>query len=120
MHFVLEYVLIKMTKNWVDARAYCVLGGGDLVSFSTKEEQDEALSIIGEAKGSWIGLNDLENEGKFEWSDGSKDVWRNHWKKGEPNGGKRENCVCFSFSQYPRWADISCSKKRSFICKYYA
>ena len=103
----------------MDARAYCVVGGGDLVSFSTKEEQDEALSIIGEAKGSWIGLNDLENEGKFEWSDGSKDVWMN-WKKGEPNGRERENCVILaaSVSYYPRWADVPCNQKRFFVCKY--
>ena len=90
--------------------------GGDLASFSTKEEQNAALSVVGEAKGSLIGLNDLDNESKFEWSDGSKDIWRN-WKGSEPNGGKKENCVCLSFSKYPRWADISCSIKRCFICK---
>ena len=92
-------------------------GGGDLVSFTTEEEQNEALSVVGEAKGSWIGFNDFEKENNFQWSDGSKKVWKN-WKKNEPSGWTRENCACISAKSYPQWADLSCTTKRSFICEY--
>ena len=115
--YYIAYVLVNKKKNWGDARAYCVQGGGELVSLSTKEEEDEVMSVTGLPKGSWLGLNDLQHEGQYEWSDGSEKNWTN-WQFGEPNGKLEENCVAVSYYSYPQWLDVSCSLKRIFVCEY--
>ena len=86
---------------------------GDLASFKNEKEQLE-IKVSSSTEFYWIGLTDKEEEGKWVWSDGSNNVWKN-WRGNEPNGGTAENCVVISHDG--KGIDVSCSKPRFFVCK---
>ena len=76
---------------------------------------------------SWIGLNDREKEGVFQWginTNVSTDYvnWHTTFPK-QPNGGTSENCVelipAIKFNRRwdGKWNDYSCSLTNSFICQ---
>ena len=104
--------------NWIDARASCQLHGGDLASITSKEEEEkikEMLSSNGYEDIFWFGLNDIAEEGKFVWSDGSEYSY-NNWGETEPNDlGAGEDCMIAGETMV--WYDGSCDGKLNFICK---
>ncbi|KAF5898087.1 C-type lectin domain family 6 member A-like, partial [Clarias magur] len=51
--------------NWAQSRDHCVVKGGHLVIITSQPEQNFASSQMEESH--WIGLNDLETEGKWMW-----------------------------------------------------
>ncbi|KAI4896068.1 hypothetical protein NFI96_034419, partial [Prochilodus magdalenae] len=53
--------------NWMNSRDYCAGKGGHLVVIISRAEQNFVSSSITENH--WIGLNDLETEGKWMWVD---------------------------------------------------
>ncbi|XP_053540184.1 C-type lectin domain family 4 member F-like [Ictalurus punctatus] len=63
----LKYYFFSAFKlNWTQSRDYCVEKGGHLVIITSQTEQvNFGSSQIGETH--WIGLNDLETEGKLMW-----------------------------------------------------
>ena len=68
----------------------------------------------------WIGLNDIENEGKFVFIDGVTATAENAgWNANEPNGGRNENCVLINWEKHPNTTanDISCNFKTSALCE---
>ena len=100
--------------NWNDARVNCQTWGGDLASIASADENAAVDSIrSSSAAGScWIGLNDIETEGTFVWSDGSNSSYRN-WNDGEPDDFNDEDCV----HVLPIiWNDLPCSHTLS--CYY--
>merc|ERR1719419_1492186 len=80
------YRVSESKMSWVDALDYCRDISGDLASIHSTEE-NEFLNSMGCY--CWIGLNDIDNEGEFVWSDGS-DVDFLHWRGGEPNNAGGE------------------------------
>ena len=67
-----------------------------------------------EGRGTWIGLNDVINEGSFTWSDKSAVTFAN-WRAGEPNADhKLEDCVEMNQS---KWNDLSCGTELDFVCQ---
>ena len=61
----------------------------------------------------WIGLNDRDTEGAFEWEDrpndrplGAFDDWDT--SIGEPNGGNGDDCVRIELGGL-RWRDSDCA-----------
>ena len=59
----------------------------------------------------WIALHDINNEGRFEWFDGSPLV-TSYWGRGEPsNSGNREDCAHYYPSKNDMWNDIPCNSK---------
>ena len=78
--------------NWQVALTSCVAEGGNLVSIETQEEQD-AIFKMAEVNGTWIGLNDIINEGTAAWADGAV-VGFTNWRNSQPNnGGMGQHCV---------------------------
>ncbi|PIK55093.1 hypothetical protein BSL78_07988 [Apostichopus japonicus] len=68
--------------SWYDAKNHCRTFGGcvDLVSIHSQSEQDFVYDYWKSLReedttypkpGMWIGLNDIEQEGSFVWSDGT-------------------------------------------------
>ena len=68
---------------------------------------------------SWIGLNDIEQEGQFTWSDGS-DVDFTNWARQQPDNKFGQDCVHVPDLDNPNaaeWDDENCDNERFFICK---
>ena len=90
-------------------------------------ENDAVNAIRSENHWTWIGLNDIAQEGKFVWSDGTPNNYSN-FHPNEPNShGGRENCVnMFDIGWDLKWNDFPCNKDTSphplvtgtsYICK---
>ncbi|KAI4893218.1 hypothetical protein NFI96_010660 [Prochilodus magdalenae] len=71
-------------KSWHDARQYCISQGGNLVSIRNQAEQAFLTTMMANAHDDmWIGLNDVNREMRFLWTDGKGVVFTN-WAKGHP------------------------------------
>lgn len=100
------YLLAK--SNWTLSQAAAEELGGTLVAIGDEAENvwvNEMFSNFGGIERQvWLGLNDLETEGVFQWVNGERLVYTN-WGGSEPNGGTNENFA----ELYPdgTWNDIS-------------
>ncbi|XP_064595387.1 macrophage mannose receptor 1-like isoform X2 [Liolophura sinensis] len=105
-------------KTWSQARAYCQRYGGDLVSFHSKDEEDFVkTSVIRKYPGIfWIGINDIQKEKGFKWSDGTPVDYTN-WMPHQPDDHKHhEDCGEFN-ANTNQWNDDNCNLAKSYICK---
>uniref|UniRef100_W5K0P4 C-type lectin domain-containing protein n=1 Tax=Astyanax mexicanus TaxID=7994 RepID=W5K0P4_ASTMX len=115
--------------NWTNSRDRCVKMGGHLIIITSQAEQTFVSTGLG--KPHWIGLNDLETEGKWMWvnnqplTDTGVTFWStiadgadepNNWKEENPAG---ENCASLGDEKgrFRVWFDASCSKTRKYICE---
>ncbi|KAK3086006.1 hypothetical protein FSP39_012057, partial [Pinctada imbricata] len=143
----MEYV--KDAQNWRDARESCLEKGGDLVK--VLRSRDDAflqeflynISLSGNCsldhKSIWIGGNDLDYEGGFQWANGELFQYKN-WFLGWPeyeyrnrqpsdDGLSNEDCVEMRKTFHVPskgnkdtdryyWNDRNCDTKNPFICQY--
>jgi hypothetical protein len=101
--------------NWPDAQKACRTWGGHLASIRSAAEQDQIKAIVHTKSPVWIGANDLLQEGKWMWTDGSLLAYKN-WHKNEPNNyGGREDCGALWNGM--KWNDWFCSSKAYYICE---
>ncbi|XP_057210674.1 CD209 antigen-like protein E [Triplophysa rosa] len=113
--------------NWSKSRDVCVSKGADLVTITSQNEQDFLVSKIKETH--WIGLNDLETEGRWVWVNnqtleetgvefwfGSGQKEPDNWKVQDPSG---ENCASLGDrnGNLHTWFDGSCKQQKKFICE---
>nr|XP_055064545.1 C-type lectin domain family 4 member M-like [Misgurnus anguillicaudatus] len=107
------YFISSEKKNWTESRRYCRERGADLIIINNKEEQDFIKSSYGNDK-LWIGLTDIEVEGRWKWVDGSTLTSR-FWASREPNGNAGdEDCVLIESTG---WADYPCTGYFKWICE---
>uniref|UniRef100_G1N6I5 Macrophage mannose receptor 1 n=1 Tax=Meleagris gallopavo TaxID=9103 RepID=G1N6I5_MELGA len=70
------------TLTWHAARNNCITFGGNLATVSKKENQAFLMSLLkNTATDAWIGLNDINHEHTYLWTDGSP-VYYTNWAKG--------------------------------------
>jgi hypothetical protein len=65
-----EYKVFDTPKNWHQAEATCEQWSGTLLSIENQGQQEKWGQLISAGKDYWIGLNDIEEEGEFEWVNG--------------------------------------------------
>ena len=112
-------LLCRLALNYADAHAACLARGADLVSIHSQEQQE---AIAGAAYASygghiWIGLNDLETEGTFAWTDGSPVDYQN-WNDNEPNDhGSGEDCGHLYEGNGNKWNDLPCHHPAGYLCR---
>lgn len=96
------YEYIAGTITWADANAAAATmtfngATGHLVTLHSAEEtnfinalysSDPATTVFGP----WIGLNDIANEGVYQWVTGEAVTYTN-WSAGEPNNSGNEDAV---------------------------
>nr|XP_055075381.1 C-type lectin domain family 4 member F-like [Misgurnus anguillicaudatus] len=116
-------------RDWASSRAVCVSMGADLVTITSQKEQDFLVSKIKETH--WIGLNDLETEGRWVWVNNKSleetrvEFWHkrtseksepDNWKVEDPSG---ENCASLGYrgGYLHNWFDNSCKELKRFICE---
>ena len=66
----------------------------------------------------WIGGTDKDEEGKWQWIDGSPFEFT-YWGPEEPNsaGGKEEDCLVHGSGSENMWNDFPCSwQAHGFLC----
>eukprot|EP00066_Takifugu_rubripes_P017013 XP_011606279.1 PREDICTED: macrophage mannose receptor 1 [Takifugu rubripes] len=115
-------------KNWQNARSHCLNQRGNLVSIlNEKEEAFLTAQMVKYNEDLWIGMNDINWEMHFVWTDG-KGISYTNWAKGQPSSGpsgrysdmELYDCVIMvggTFKQTGLWKVDDCHSKRGFICK---
>lgn len=68
----------------------------------------------------WTGVNDIGEEGKFVWSEGSPVTYTN-WNGKQPDLDINSNCGIMAVSKHfdkGYWEIDDCSKIFAFMCEY--
>ncbi|XP_022341256.2 low affinity immunoglobulin epsilon Fc receptor-like [Crassostrea virginica] len=127
-----EFQLMQIVY-WNRAEDDCNRKGGHLVEINSRGEQDFILSTLSFLRfggdGVWIGLNDVQQEGRYLWTTGDTLSYSN-WGPGQPNNnyGKRrfilghveEDCVVMLYRDWGHWNDVTCEAHfiNPYICEY--
>ena len=100
------------------------LGHGHLVKIETEEENEELYNEavrFNVTDGTWIGLNDIAEEGNWVWTDGKRVNFTN-WSTDQPDNANHfnpegEDCVVLNTYTTPggdshqpkKWNDAPCN-----------
>ena len=125
LFFSVEYFVHVETKNYANARRWCIRWGGKLFEPKSSQANTEVFKLV-KAQGSdvleyWIGINDISNEGNFVYASDSQSIGWTNWYAGEPNDSSDandsdgEDCVHTIWAD--KWNDGSCNHKLSFVCE---
>ncbi|KAL3871516.1 hypothetical protein ACJMK2_039510 [Sinanodonta woodiana] len=110
---------ISQRKTWFEARDFCRSLHGDLPSLHSTQDDvflSQTLLRAYSQKYFWLGLNDIDNEAGYIWSDRTPTDYTN-WNQGEPNNANDQE-DCTEYSMYTKtWNDNSCYLARYFICQ---
>lgn len=109
------YRIETQLAAWLAARDACRQWGGDLVKLETLAEEQFLLPRI--ENDVWIGVNDRETEGAYEWADGEP-VSRFNWSEGQPDNFQgQENCA--EIRQIDQlWNDRPCGgDPQGYVCE---
>ena len=99
--------------DWNDSRQECISRGYNLATVRSLEENTLMYSTVTDSDSCWIGLNDIDTEGTYVWTDGSDSNYT-FWGDGEPNNGNDEDCVHLTG---PKWNDLRCTTKlKCYFC----
>ncbi|KAG9348011.1 hypothetical protein JZ751_004030 [Albula glossodonta] len=105
----------KNKKTWFEARDFCRAIGGDLLSIHS--DSDVGGGFMMSSENAWIGINSLDPNAGFVWSDGSSTAYEN-WGYGEPNNhNNAELCGEVSFYYGRPWNDRHCESYNNWICQ---
>ncbi|XP_078519695.1 macrophage mannose receptor 1-like [Lissotriton helveticus] len=113
--------------SWSASRQECIDAGGNLASITSEDIQDFLVyHLRGIKVGVWIGLNDINAEDKFLWTDGSG-VYYTNWAADFPGGNYymyrdsyENDCVSIktgSTLDAGSWIDEDCDNLRGYICQ---
>ncbi|XP_050184740.1 macrophage mannose receptor 1-like isoform X1 [Myiozetetes cayanensis] len=124
----------NMTRKlvWHDARDACISLGGNLATIPNEHVQAFLFYHLKDATSDvWIGLNDINQEFTFLWTDGSTVSYTN-WVNGAPEQKQsyfdyfeferltditvETDCV-FVMKSDGKWRDDSCDNERGYICQ---
>uniref|UniRef100_A0A8C3EHJ2 Uncharacterized protein n=1 Tax=Corvus moneduloides TaxID=1196302 RepID=A0A8C3EHJ2_CORMO len=108
------------TLTWHAARNSCIDLGGNLATIPKKEVQAFLMSLLKDAAtDAWIGLNDINQEHTYLWTDGSPVDYTN-WAKGSRSYYSMDDCVFMMknpIEQAGKWKDEGCKASKSYICQ---
>ncbi|XP_074914720.1 C-type lectin domain family 19 member A isoform X1 [Buteo buteo] len=128
------YRYFPINKTWAEADLYCAefsigIRSAKLASIHSWEENVFVYDLVnsrvpGIPTDIWTGLNDLRQEGHFEWTDGSSYDYH-YWDGSQPDDGihsipEEEDCVQIWYrhsSALRSWNDNACGRAFPFVCK---
>ncbi|CAM4522259.1 unnamed protein product [Caretta caretta] len=113
--------------SWHAARTACMNLGGNLVTIPNEQVQAFlTFHLKDSVVDAWIGLNDINHELKYLWTDGSG-VYFTNWGKGFPSGqmalysyDSQADCVFMKNSpvkEAGKWVDESCGNNKGYVCQ---
>lgn len=95
-----HYYTLTHEMNWLQAEARATELGGHLVTINNREEELWLRHKFGTHENFYLGFNDLNIEGDWEWVSGEPVTYTNWWP-GEPNNqsgeGETENAAVMNF-----------------------
>ncbi|KAM9393770.1 C-type mannose receptor 2 [Pholidichthys leucotaenia] len=107
----------QATLSWSEARFSCQQQGADLLSITKLHEQTYINGLLnGYSAALWIGLNDLDINGGWQWADSSPLKYLN-WEPEQPSHTKEDNCAVIRTESSNRWQNRDCSIALPYVCK---
>ena len=111
---------MEKSTNYDDANQFCKNQGARL--YEPKSEAtnklvfDKAAEVFKGEHRSWIGINDMDDEGEFVFTSSGKKVSSFFW---HPYNVLRstEDCVVME-QKYWKWSDRPCSENWYSICEF--
>ena len=114
------YKSVNKRRTYAAAAQICLKLDGILAQPTCPQQNSFIRNSVGLPKnsGTWIGLNDKQDEGSFEWENGDQLSGWTNWARGRPKNprrGNRTDCVVIKVNG--QWEDIKCQKTRRFVCE---
>ncbi|MEL6262526.1 MAG: NF038122 family metalloprotease [Cyanobacteria bacterium J06626_6] len=100
------YLLTDSEMSWEAAQLEAVRLGGNLVTLNNAAEENWIKSTFGNAT-MWTGLNDVRQEGEYEWASGESSSYTN-WSYGNPDNWYNQDYVVMNYQGYNtagQWSD---------------
>ncbi|KAI1896444.1 hypothetical protein AGOR_G00094860 [Albula goreensis] len=105
------------TMSWNEARISCQQQRADLLSITELHEQTFINGLlIGYSASLWMGLNDLDMNGGWQWADTSPLKFL-YWESDQPNHAEEENCAVIRTESSGHWQNRDCSVALPYVCK---
>ncbi|XP_039624822.1 macrophage mannose receptor 1-like isoform X2 [Polypterus senegalus] len=117
---VMNVTFINTNSTWEDAVDYCREKNSDLISISSKLEQDAIAALVNITGSSsvWLGLRQSRLFGFWFWID-EKPLSYEKWLHGPPSQlPALSSCAVMSQEMNFSWTNVPCSEKYRFICRY--
>ncbi|BFZ21807.1 hypothetical protein BsWGS_24846 [Bradybaena similaris] len=114
------YAFLRQKETWTGAASFCTSLGGYLVTINSKAENDFVVSKLMNKPfmETWIGANDLLEEGKFRWVSNNEPVVFSDWYRGKANPvSEIENCVEIYAAWGYIWNNVQCVEQKEFVCE---
>ena len=92
-------------ENWKDARTQAAAEGAYLVTINDEAEQKWLQAVFGN-QSSWIGLNDIAQDGEWRWDNGKPLTYTN-WKYQEPRDISNGDKDYVFLNHSGEWEDIN-------------
>ncbi|XP_068736598.1 uncharacterized protein [Montipora capricornis] len=112
------YQKISSCDSWSNGQSRCSTLGANLPSVHSQEE-NVFLQNLHNGENGWLGLSDINSEGTFVWSDGTRFDFH-YWATNQPNNFHNEDCVhslgLLKDHKY-KWNDVNCSTCHKYSCK---
>ncbi|XP_006017888.1 C-type mannose receptor 2 isoform X1 [Alligator sinensis] len=107
----------QSTLSWREAWNSCEQQGANLLSITEIHEQTYINGLLtGYSSTLWIGLNDLDINGGWQWSDNSPLKYLN-WENDQPDNPSEENCGVIRTESSGGWQNRDCSIALPYACK---
>jgi len=115
--------------NWPQAKEYCDITGGSLLTIDSDYEMEYILTRLDEINdagsvGLWLGVSDSDVDGSFVWVDGVADADKAYrqWGPNQPYNNKNSwDCgQMYTSSTSGNWETEDCFQQQSFICEIQA
>ncbi|XP_068736600.1 uncharacterized protein [Montipora capricornis] len=112
------YQKLSSCDSWSNGQSRCSTVGANLPSVHSQEE-NVFLQNLHNGENGWLGLSDINSEGTFVWSDGTRFDFH-YWATNQPNNFRNEDCVHTLGSLQAhkfKWNDVNCSSCHKYSCK---
>ena len=117
---------VETFVTYSQANEYCACEfGTQLAKVESDSDNSDLFDLtwFNEYGYMWIGLNDIDTEGTYVWTDGSNGDYTNWYSPSEPNNWKDQDCVVIFYDD-GKWQDVDCDGNddgieiKSWACNY--